>query len=256
MITRLKRIYRKLIQSSRLEEYERILKTAIDNGYRVMCLKEWIQSGYPQEKILLLRHDVDIDAKGARRMSEIERHLHVRATYYFRHITMRPRLMKCLLADGFEVGLHYETLATCIRKSGLTSKEQLSGEILETCKKELSKEISDFRKNIGELHSLCSHGSKWNRKLEVPNHILLDEKFKKDNAILFEAYDSELRERISTYISDSSLYNKHVWRYGKSPIQAIEERDRVILLLTHPEHWNYDFRSNVKKLWVEFKDRN
>lgn len=134
MITKLKRIYRKITQKSRLEEYRRILIAAIEHGYRVMTLREWVELGFPRDKIFLLRHDVDIDARGARRMYEIEKELHVRATYYFRHITMKPTLMKHMLSDGFEVGLHYETLATFIRESRLETKEQLSEDIFTICR--------------------------------------------------------------------------------------------------------------------------
>ena len=122
MITKLKCVYRKITQKSRLEEYRQILTAAIGQGYRVMTLREWVELGFPRDKIFLLRHDVDIDARGAGRMYEIEKELHVRATYYFRHITMRPALMKRMLSDGFEVGLHYETLATFIRESRLETK--------------------------------------------------------------------------------------------------------------------------------------
>ena len=256
MIARLRRIYKKLIQHSRLDEYEQILRTALDNGYQVMDLKEWVEAGFPDNKVFLLRHDIDIDVEGARRMYEIEKRLKVRATYYFRHITMKSRLAKRMLSDGFEVGLHYETLATSIRKSHVERKEQLSSPMINACQVQLSKEIADFRERIGEMKSICSHGSKWNRKLNIANHVLVDDKFKKENNILFEAYDAELRDRISIYISDSSFHNKHAWRYGKSPVQAIEEQHAVILLLTHPEHWNYDIWSNMKKLWTELMDRN
>ena len=256
MITKLKRIYRKITQKSRLEEYRRILIAAIEHCYRVMTLREWVELGFPRDKIFLLRHDVDIDARGARRMYEIEKELHVRATYYFRHITMKPTLMKHMLSDGFEVGLHYETLATFIRESRLETKEQLSEDIFTTCRVRLTREIACFREEIGEMQSICSHGSKWNRKLDISNCLLADEKFRKENGILFETYDPELLDNISTYISDSSLSHNHAWRYGKSPLQAIENGDAVILLLTHPGHWNYDFCSNIRKLWLSFIDPN
>ena len=81
MITKLKCVYRKITQKSRLEEYRQILTAAIGQGYRGMTLREWVELGFPRDKIFLLRHDVDIDARGAGRMYEIEKELHVRIIF-------------------------------------------------------------------------------------------------------------------------------------------------------------------------------
>ena len=68
MIQRINRIYKKLVQGSRLDEYESILRQALEHGYRVMPLREWVELGYPSDKVFILRHDVDLDALGAERM--------------------------------------------------------------------------------------------------------------------------------------------------------------------------------------------
>lgn len=252
-----KRIYHKLFrQKDRMSEYEDLLKLALARGYRVMSLLEWVQQAYPKERVLLLRHDVDIDVRGAERMFEVERRLQVHASYYFRHLTMKPALIKRILHEGFEVGLHYETLALEMKRLRLTDKKEISPEILCLCRQQLAKEIQDFRMAFGSMTSLCSHGAAWNRKLGTPNYVLVDESFKKDHNILFEAYDESLQGRITAYISDASVTDNSAWRYGKSPVEAIEQGDSVILLLTHPEHWNHHFFSNVRKLWLSFRDRN
>lgn len=255
-MNRWKRIYHKLFrQKDRIGEYEALLKRALENGYRVMSLLEWVREDYPSGHVLLLRHDVDIDSRGAERMFEVERRLGVHASYYFRHLTMKSSLVKRMLREGFEVGLHYENLALKMRYLQLKDKKEISSEILLSCQQQLAGEIQEFRKSFGSMTSLCSHGAAWNRKLGVPNHILVDDTFKKEHDILFEAYDEALRERITTYISDASVTDASVWRYGKSPVEAIEQGDSVILLLTHPEHWNHHFLSNVHKLWLSFLDR-
>ena len=169
---------------------------------------------------------------------------------------MKPELMKRMLKDGFEVGLHYETLATVIREQGITAKEQVTESVLDVCRVRLQGEIREFRERIGGMVSICSHGARGNRMIGIPNYTIVHEQFKTDNGISFETYDAALRDRITTYISDSSINQGHAWRYGKSPVQAFEDGDPVILFLTHPEHWNYDFCSNLRKLWLSFKDRN
>lgn len=256
-MNRCKRIYHKLFrQKDRISEYEDLLRLGLVKGYRVMSLLEWVREGYPSGHVLLLRHDVDIDSRGAERMFEVEKRLGVHASYYFRHLTMKPSLVKRMLHERFEVGLHYETLAVEMKRLRLKDKKEVHAGMLLSCQKQLADEILEFRRDFGSMTSLCSHGAAWNRKLGIPNCILVDDAFKREHDILFETYDKALKERITTYISDASVIDTAVWRYGKSPVEAIEQGDPVILLLTHPEHWNHHFFSNVRKLWLSFCDRN
>ena len=256
-MSRWKRIYYKLFcQKDRMEEYEHILQETLRAGYRVLSIEEWVQQSFPADRVLILRHDVDIDAKGAERMFQVERKWQVHATYYFRHMTMKTALMKQMLREDFEVGLHYETLAVEMRRVGMKKREDVSSEMIEMCQRKLAKEVASFRKQIGTMVSLCSHGAAWNRKFEIPNYLLVDEAFRKNNQIAFEAYDQAIRSRITNYISDASVVVGKIWRYGISPLEAIEKEAPVILLLTHPEHWNHSFCSNIRKLWLSFWDRN
>ena len=97
-MNRWKRIYRKLFrQKDRIGEYEALLKRALENGYRVMSLLEWVREAYPSGHVLLLRHDVDTDSRGAERMFEVERHLGVHASYDFGHSTMKSSRVKRVL---------------------------------------------------------------------------------------------------------------------------------------------------------------
>ncbi len=75
-----------ILQKPRWKEYEAILKYALDKVYQVTSLIDWYTrfSEKSNERFLILRHDVDTDLRGTRRMFEIEKRLGVKSTFYFR----------------------------------------------------------------------------------------------------------------------------------------------------------------------------
>ena len=73
----------------------------------------------PEATALILRHDVDIgDAAGNEAMLETEIRNGASATYYFRLSTAgvtRPCIRR-MLAQGFQVGYHFEEAATVAKR--------------------------------------------------------------------------------------------------------------------------------------------
>jgi len=63
----------------------------------------------------LVRHDVDRKPLNALKMAELEFHLGVKSTYYFRHKphTFKPDIIKKISMMGHEIGYHYENLSDC-----------------------------------------------------------------------------------------------------------------------------------------------
>jgi hypothetical protein len=62
-------------------------------------------------KGIVLRHDVDISAKKALRMAQIDHEMNVQSTYYFRYPkTFDPDILIKIAEMGHEVGYHYEVL--------------------------------------------------------------------------------------------------------------------------------------------------
>lgn len=249
------RIYKKLLQSSRLIEYEQILKYAIGNGYTLCSLYEWYESS-KNKKQLVLRHDVDIDVQGARRMFEIEKSLGVKATYYFRRSTKDNKLIQEMQDAGFETGLHYETIADYCKVKNILSADSLKEIDYSKCKDILIDEINQWESDHGILHSICAHGDKRNRLIKVPNRILFDTGMREETKVLFDACDVDLMDKVDEYISDTSIVNHHKWKQGKSPMTAIDERANTIMLLTHPIHWNYNLIKNVRSLYRGFREDN
>ena len=85
---------------SRWPEYERFLRSAQDNGYRVTSLEDWVAEGLPieDEPTLILRHDVDQHPRSALRMAAIEKKLGLQSSWYFRWRTAHPAVVDSISA--------------------------------------------------------------------------------------------------------------------------------------------------------------
>jgi hypothetical protein len=96
--------------------YCEIIELAKKKGYRIMPLADLLSSG--DDRIMLLRHDVEWSVERAARMAEIEHSLSVRATYFIRvhSETYNPfsfktyPSLKRIYQLGHEIGLHFENL--------------------------------------------------------------------------------------------------------------------------------------------------
>lgn len=249
------RILKKLTQSSRLDEYKNLLELALQKGYKITSLSDWYENDfYKGEKVLLLRHDVDLLSSTAYKMFMIEKSLNVKSTFYFRWLTINSKIMNTMLKEGFEVSLHYETLATYCKQHKIFSSQEVTHDVLRQCLILLKNEIQTFQERFGKVKTLCSHGDRRNRVIGIPNHRLLESIDRKELGIYFEAYDQEIISKINVYISDSSINNNHNWKYGKTPEAAMGNGTECICILTHPHHWHYNLSTNIIRLMLEIKD--
>jgi len=249
------RITKKLFQKSRLHEYEHILKYALENNYKLISLIDWYNNyKNTNERVLILRHDVDYDTKGAYNFYKLEKQLGATSTIYFRWKTMNDNIMKEMHNNNFEVSLHFETLASYSKQNNVTKKDEITPEIISTCRNNLSNEIKKFESEYFKIKTICSHGDKRNRLLDTPNHIITDKEFYTKHNILFETYDENIIKKFDAYISDSSIYANFEWKHSGSPYKMIDEQKQTICLLTHPIHWNQSFFKNIKMLWMVFLD--
>jgi len=250
------RYLRKLCQKSRLDVYRALLYEALAAGYRVSSLIDWYRNGYyPGEKVFLLRHDVDSDSEGAYKMYQIECELNVRSTFYFRWFSMRTGIMQAMHRSGFEVSLHYETLATYCKQQHIRQAQAVSDSIKRICFDRLCDEIAEFRRRFWPIDSIASHGDKRNRLLGIPNHVILNYGDRARLGIQFEAYDPEITRRFDHYIADSSVAQGFHWRYGMAPGEAFAKQLTTICLLTHPRHWNFSWRKKLRSVALDIRER-
>lgn len=225
--------------NNRLYYYDLYIKLAKERGYKVTSYVDYIENYKDtNQKVLILRHDIDVINEGTNKMFEIEKRNNVKATYYFRWETFNKKLIDDLNTSGFEVGLHYETIATYCDKY---NKKNLNKYDLGRCRGELKQEIRNFKSKSGiNIKTIASHGANTNIRIKIPNNILFEGENYSDYGIISETYDKViLKKYITTYISDGYLYNNFGFKYTNNPIDAIVKDDKVIEFLSHPSHWNF-----------------
>ncbi len=135
--------------------YKQLLHSLIELEHSFKTLEAYIQS--PLEKIVIIRHDVDLIPQNALEMAKIENELGIRASYYFRIVSdvFDKEIIKKIAEMGHEIGYHYEVLSKT--KGNLSKGIEL-----------FKNELNEFRK-IVDIKTISMHGSplsKWDsRKL-------------------------------------------------------------------------------------------
>jgi hypothetical protein len=232
------RLYSDYLQPERLHELRRLLEAAAAGGYQTMTLAAFADrvaagSPAPDDRILLLRHDIDSDVPRARRMWEIERSLGMVGSYFFRHSTWDVDFMRELSRAGCEVGYHYEELATLIKQRGAGAAAEARA-LLDPARARLRTTIAQLRADTGlPLDVLASHGDFANRAVRVGNlEMLQDSALRAEIGVRLEAYD------IETHVSARSADGvpPRGWR-PQDPLDAIARGKPVVAVLLHPRAW-------------------
>jgi hypothetical protein len=85
----------------------------LDSGYTPLTVYSYlVLEGKKNNKLVVLRHDIDRKQKNALRMAKLEHELGIQSTYYFRFpYTFKPELIGKIHDLGHEVGYHYEVLS-------------------------------------------------------------------------------------------------------------------------------------------------
>lgn len=124
------RIYADYFMPNRYSEYEKLLKIFLVNDFKFLTLYDYYKNRYGNdEKVIVIRHDIDSDLKIAKKMFEIEKQLNIKSTYYFRLKTIDEEFMKELVKNNIEVGYHFEEVATYAKRNKIYSKEQIFEEM-------------------------------------------------------------------------------------------------------------------------------
>jgi hypothetical protein len=247
------RIYEDYLMPSRLLEYERLLKVSIDLGFKHQTLSEYfnlVQFGDKPDGYFIHRHDIDSDCRTARKMWEIEQKLGVKTSFYFRLNTLDFGLMKEIHASGSEVGYHYEELAQYAKDHHIKSTKEIEHQI-GLIREKFKFNFNRFQDGCGfKVDSVASHGDFVNRKLGMPNHVLVDETLLKTCGIRFECYDKRIIGSFDSIMSDTvyPLFYK-----PSNPFDELQKKHKTLYLLTHPRHWRSapiaNTRENFIRVW-------
>ena len=247
------KLFFKYFQNNRLQEYENIIKKALEKDYEVISLRDFVEDKYKKDKkLLILRHDVDHFSDGTKMMFEVEKKYGVTSSFYFRNTTFEAKLMKDIEKYGSEASLHFEPIADFVKANGITSKEELESykDWKQRCLNILKSDLERFRNLLDILCiTIASHGEYENRLVKIPNNYLTEDLRVYDYlGIKLEAYNKDFISKITCYISDIPIEINEGYRYGVTPFEAIEKEEKLILFLTHPNHWHYNKFKQFKKL--------
>ncbi|HSD24088.1 MAG TPA: hypothetical protein VLB79_07155 [Solirubrobacterales bacterium] len=228
---------------SRWAEYERFLRSAQENGYRILSLEDWVSAGRPVEgePTLILRHDVDQHPRSALRMAAIEKELGVRSSWYFRWRTAHPAVVEKVKRDGFQVGLHYETMSRIALQRDL--HEEPSEELIESCREVLRSELAAFEGLFGPCHVAVPHGD--SRIPEVHNALLLKGQDCSEYGIDYDGNEVMRGHDLGLWLTDR-IASEGGWMEGIDPLEKLAERASPILTVTHPNNW-----ASGPSLWTD-----
>jgi hypothetical protein len=196
-----------------LHKYDELLNAIQKAEYDVKPVANFLES--PNEKCIILRHDVDRDIRRALEMALIENERNIISTYYFRYkkSVFKPDIIKEIAALGHEIGYHYEVL------------DKSKGDILKA-KDIFVEELNDFRK-ISEVRTVCMHGNPltpWVNS-NLWNHYQLS-----DFAIMGEPYISIDYSKV-LYITDTG----RTWGEPNVNVKDIVSDDKVKLTAVNVE---------------------
>ena len=94
-----------------LKTYKKLLQVLHTNGYSFQTLQDFIQQ--PEDKVIILRHDVDLKPGNALVIAKIEKEVGIKASYYFRIVkeSYDEDIIRQIAEMGHEIGYHYENLS-------------------------------------------------------------------------------------------------------------------------------------------------
>ena len=215
-------------------------------GYNSITVSELIQKNdlILNQKLIILRHDVDRMPKTALELAKIENEFGLRASYYFRiPSSYDVKIIEAISKLNHEIGLHYETL------------DKTKGD-LSSARKLMKNELDILRK-ICLIKTVSMHGNPLtkydNRDFWKIN------KFGEFN-LLGEVYLSINFEKVLYYsdtgrtwrddrfnmkdvipLNQNKVTEKPIIRTTDELIQFIKYDNRNLYLLTHPERWSKNY---------------
>ncbi len=217
-----------------------------------MSLAEYFRGCHQQviddrQKVLCLRHDVDIiNPVATKTFFDVELSLGVKATYYIRFYTAgaNRKLLEALHDNGFEVGYHYEEIATFVKEHKLRSRKAIY-ENMERIRARFMENCHVFRERYAQnMTSICGHGDWANVRFSLYNPELITQQMLDGLDLDFEAYQPQLMSLFDVYVSDVANYPQR-WK-ETSAHDALRDNLKRIYMLTHERFWfTSPFRNSV-----------
>lgn len=212
------------------KHYMEILTLLRTNGYRFIFYKDHRNNNQINEKLVILRHDIDQSIEAAYHMAQTEYEQGVKSTYFvwltspFYNILdpTKTKILKKILDLGHDIGLHFDPTAYT-ESMDLSEKLQMEAAILA---KVINYKISSFSFHRPSKQLLLQN-------LQIKG--------------LINSYDKTFFEEFK-YISDSN----HHWREGCACNHI--QNNKLLHILTHPIWWNYNHLHTQNDKLHKFKE--
>lgn len=240
-----------------LNYYSKLLKILISNNFYFQSFYQYLT--FHQNKIIILRHDVDLKPQNSLKTALIEKDLNIRGTYYFRIVkeSYDVEIIKRIADLGHEIGYHYETMDTASKRLSLNRKklnEKEFDKLIDEAYNEFCFNLEEFRK-IYPVKTICMHGSprsvfdnrdiwkKYNYKqLGIIGEPYFDIDFNKvfyltDTGRCWNGYKFSVRDKMPQ--QDRWVSEGLVFRTTNDIIIAAKEGrlPKQIMITVHPQRW-------------------
>ncbi len=221
-----------------LDAYARLLRAAQDAGYRLVSFAHYVREAHREDRVLVLRHDVDRRPGRSLAKARLEADLGAEATYFFRIVpeSYDEAIMRAIADLGHEIGYHYEDLT--LARGDMEQAANLFAE-----------HLARFR-TVYPVETICMHGSplsRWdNRSLfqEVDYHkhdILAEPYFDLNFDRIFYLTDTGRRwDGASVGVRDKVASKfEHSFHTTAEIVAALEQGTMPdhVMINTHPERW-------------------
>ncbi len=252
--------------------YRRLVVSLREAGYTFMTMEEYCTATKKPERLVVLRHDVDLRARRSQAIAELEAQEGAKASYYFRVIpeSNQPDVIRRIVELGHEIGYHYEDMS-------------LAGGDAAQAIRHFEEWLTYFRQ-FYPVRTICMHGaptSKYDgrdlwKEYDYRDYGIVGEPyFDVDFADMFyltdtgrcwDGYKVSVRDKIEGH-QDEWIRRGLVYHATEDILRAIRE-DRLpkrLMITTHPQRWvsgygawlrelvMQELKNGVKKILVESK---
>ena len=130
-----------------LNIYTELLDVISEQKFKFITYDEFSKNENYSDRIITLRHDVDLKKENSLKFAEIQAARNIQATYYFRVIPQSydENIIRKMADLGHEIGYHYETMDT-------------SNGNIDKAYDEFCYNLEKFRKFVS-VTTVCMHGS-------------------------------------------------------------------------------------------------
>lgn len=229
---------------ARWSEYGVLLEGALDRGYRVLGVEQWVTAGAPvgDAPLLVLRHDVDQQPRSALTMARVERELGIESAWYFRWRTAERETIARLREDGAAVGFHYETLSRLALGRGARGEAEVAALVPEA-RCVLAEEIDAFARLHGPIRTICPHGD--SRVPLARNASLVGPDGAAALGVEHDVNEAMRARGLAHWLTDRTR-GEGGWAAGPRPQELFAERRTPLLCVVHPNNW-----SSGASLWLD-----